>query len=299
MRDDVHARRIEPEEERLVCLPGLVDELERVAQDLVVDRLHAVGTERAVVLDLLLADLAPARLHRRVIHVRGPGVDHVARADRVLGRRRVVGVTRVFHGVEVVQVTVELVEAVDGGKKLVEIAKVVLAELSRGVSHRLERGRDRRRGVRHPDGRAGLTDRRHSRADRKLAGDEVRATRRAACFGVVVGEPHAFGGQPVEVGRSAGHQALVVRANVEPADVVAHDEDDVRLLGRGLGRGRCSHERQDGDSSRESETERCRELLRIDLLLGIGGPGGMPGKRPALDQRSWPGGKLCEAGGNA
>ena len=41
---------------------------------------------------------------------------------------------------------------------------------------------------------------------------------------------HALGGQPVEVRRPAGHDAPVVGADVEPADVVAHDEDDVRLL---------------------------------------------------------------------
>ena len=78
--------------------------------------------------------------------------------------------------------------------------------------------------------RAGLADRGQAGADRQLAGDEVRAARGAARFGVVVGEAHALGGQPVEVRRSAGHDALVVGADVEPADVVAHDEDDVRLV---------------------------------------------------------------------
>ena len=51
----------------------LVDELERVVEDLVVDRLHALGIERAGVLDLLLADLAPARLDGRVVLVGRPG----------------------------------------------------------------------------------------------------------------------------------------------------------------------------------------------------------------------------------
>ncbi len=39
------------------------------------------GIERAGVLDLLLADLAPARIHGRVVHVGRPRVDHVARTD--------------------------------------------------------------------------------------------------------------------------------------------------------------------------------------------------------------------------
>ncbi len=121
----------------------LVEELEGVRQDLVIDRLHPLGTERAGVLDLLLSDLAPARLHGRVVHVGGPGVEHVARADRVLGRRRVVRVAGVFHRVEVVEVAEELVEAVDGRQELVEVAQVVLAELTGGVAHGLQRRRDR------------------------------------------------------------------------------------------------------------------------------------------------------------
>ena len=81
VRDDVHAGRVEPDEERLVVRLGLVDELERVVADFVVDRLHPFRVELAGVLDLLLADLAPARLHGRVVGVGRPAVDHVARAD--------------------------------------------------------------------------------------------------------------------------------------------------------------------------------------------------------------------------
>src|SRR5581483_1265244 len=41
--DDVHARGIEPNEKGLVVGLGFVDELERMVEDLVVDRLHAIG----------------------------------------------------------------------------------------------------------------------------------------------------------------------------------------------------------------------------------------------------------------
>src|SRR6185436_11144511 len=49
----------------------------------------------------------------------------------------------------------------------------------------------------------------------------------AARFGIIVCEPHAFGGQLVEVRRLPGHDALVIGADVEPADIVAHDDKDV------------------------------------------------------------------------
>ena len=93
---------------------------------------------------------------------------------------------------------------------------------------------------------AGLAHGRQARAQRDLAGDEVGPARRAARLGVVVGEQHALLGQLVEVRRLAGHDAAVVGADVEPADVVAHDDEDVRLLavGRNLCAGRIDSGRR-------------------------------------------------------
>ena len=127
--------------------------------------------QRAVVLDLLLADLAPARHLGRVVLVRRPGVQHVARAvlraeGRVLRIREPV---RVRQGVEVVQVAVELVEAVQRRQVLVQVAEVVLAELPGGVALRLEGGGDRAGLVRHADVGAGLADGRQARAQGNLA----------------------------------------------------------------------------------------------------------------------------------
>ncbi len=42
---------------------------------------------------------------------------------------------RILHGVEVVEVAPELVEAVHRRQKFIAIAKMVLAELPRGVAH--------------------------------------------------------------------------------------------------------------------------------------------------------------------
>ena len=61
MRDNVHAGRVEPEEEWLVVRLRLVHELERIRENLVIHRFHPFRIERAGVLDLLFADLAPAR----------------------------------------------------------------------------------------------------------------------------------------------------------------------------------------------------------------------------------------------
>ncbi|MCY1406818.1 hypothetical protein D9M71_220980 [compost metagenome] len=83
VRDDVHAGRVEPDEERFVVLLGLVDEREGLVANLLVDGFHPLRIERSGVFDFLLADLAPARHHGRVISGGGPAVDHVAWADAV------------------------------------------------------------------------------------------------------------------------------------------------------------------------------------------------------------------------
>ena len=82
MRNHVHARRVEPKEKRLAVGLRLIEELEGIVANLVVDGFHPLGIERAGILNLLLADLAPARHLRRVVGVGRPAVDHVARPYR-------------------------------------------------------------------------------------------------------------------------------------------------------------------------------------------------------------------------
>ena len=67
-RPDVHARRVPPDEERLVGLLRIAHEADRLLGDFVVDGLHALLVERARAFDLL-----------RAVRVR-PRVDDAARA---------------------------------------------------------------------------------------------------------------------------------------------------------------------------------------------------------------------------
>jgi hypothetical protein len=134
----------------------------------------------------------------------------------------------IFHRLEVIEVTEELVEAEDSRQELIEVAEMVLTELTRGITHGLEHRSNGHRLWGYTDWRTGLADRGQTRADRELAGDEVSAAGRAACLGVVVSEVHALSGELVEVRRPICHHALVVGANIPDANVVAHDDDDVR-----------------------------------------------------------------------
>jgi hypothetical protein len=119
---------------------------------------------------------------------------------------------------------------VDGGKEFVEVAEVVLPELTGGVAHGLERRGNGHGLRRYSDGGACLTDRGHAGPYRKLAGDEVGATCRATCLRIVVSEAHALSGELVEVRRPASHHALVVGTDIPIADIVAHNHNDVGLM---------------------------------------------------------------------
>ncbi len=46
-------------------------------------------------------------------------MNHVARADDIQQILRIVGMRRVFHRIEVIQIAKELVEAVNAGQKLI------------------------------------------------------------------------------------------------------------------------------------------------------------------------------------
>src|SRR5262245_43123373 len=105
---------------------------------------------------------------------------------------------------------------------------MVFAELTCGIALSLQSGGESRCPSRDPDVCSCLADRRKASADRQLAGYEVRPARRAACLGVIVREYHAFRSQLVEVWRLPGHDAAMVRADIETANIVAHYDEYVR-----------------------------------------------------------------------
>ena len=70
----------------------------------------------------------------------------------------------------------------------------------------------------------------HAGAQWGHAGEEGVAPGRAALLGVVAHEPGALVANAVNVGRFAETQTSLVADDLHPADVVAHDEQDVRLL---------------------------------------------------------------------
>jgi hypothetical protein len=60
-------------------------------------------------------------------------------------------------------------------------------------------------------------------------------------LGVIGHELRALAPDTVDVGRLADHESLMVDGGLHPADVVAHDEQDIRLPGRRLRKRQSRH----------------------------------------------------------
>ncbi len=71
------------------------------------------------------------------------------------------------------------------------------------------------------------------------AGEEGVPAGGAALLGVVIGEHRTLIADAIDVGCLSGHQATMINPRLHPADVIAHDEDDVGLLSRSLGLSLC------------------------------------------------------------
>ncbi len=161
----------------------------------------------------------------------GIGVFLARRTDGLLGRALVdVGEAHPLHRVQVVQVAPELLEAVRGRQRLGVVAQVVLTELAGGVAE-IQQELGERRGAGPQIGRAaGELRRDHARAQRIHAREEGIAPRGAALHGDIVHEDRSLISDAIDIRSLTDHQATMVDARLHPADVVSHDEKNVRLL---------------------------------------------------------------------
>jgi len=237
-RPDVHARRAHPDEERLVRFVGAVNEIQARGREFFIRRLHPLAGQRPGILDAAV----------------GIGVDHAARSELLAELRvlRVIVGFRLFLGVQVIEVAEELVKAVGRRQMLVAVAQVVLAELPGGVALLLQQVGDRGRPIGSAVVAAGHADGQQAGPEGMLAQDERGPPGGAALLGVRVGEHRALAGDPIDVGRAIPHDPMVVGTDVVDADIVAPDDEDVRLLllGRGGAGGQQAHDGQDGHRQR-------------------------------------------------
>jgi hypothetical protein len=274
VRPDVHAGGVPPQEERLALALRVGHEAHGLAGELLVHRLHALDVERPGQLDLLLA------VGQR------PGVEHTAGAVLLAHLRilEIVRMLRLLLGVQVIERAVELVETVRRGQVLVAIAEVVLAELAGLVAPGLEQLGDRDVAGLQALPRTRQPHLEHAGAEAGLAGDEACAPGGAALLPVPVGEQRTLARDAVDVRRPVAHHALVVRAHVPVADVVAPEDEDVRLL-RGVLR-----VRRPGDGDQREREQRQQDASKhaasAVVPSGVGEPAGVPRSHLSLSSRA-------------
>src|SRR5450755_4632874 len=107
--------------------------------------------------------------------------------------------------VQVIEVAEEFVEAVNGGKKLIAVSQMVLAELAGGVAERLERLGNRHIFLLQTFWCARQTNLGEAGADGRLPGDERGAPCGAALLGIPVGENRPLMADAVNVWRLVAH----------------------------------------------------------------------------------------------
>ena len=196
------------------------------AEELLIHSLHALLGERPGVLNRLFADLAELRVDRRIVLVGRFAFQHATRAV-FLSERRVLRIVRIvgfFLGIEVVEVSEELIESVHGGQMLIAIAEVVLAELAGGIAETLHEIPNRRILEAETKRRARRADLGEACTDRRLARNKGGASGSATLLPIEIREHRAFFGDAIDVRCLVTHDAVVVATGVEPANVVGHDE---------------------------------------------------------------------------
>ena len=232
MRAKMHVREVHPDKERLARLRLALDEISSPLRHVVVDRLHPLPGKWSRVLDRLLADLAESRIHSRIVRVCRFAVEHAPRTvlftkGRVLG---IVAVLWFFLGVEMIQIAIELIEAVDGRQEFVAVTQMVLAELAGRISASLEHRGDCRIFLLQPECGPRQTDFGQPRSHTVLAGNERRPTRRTALFSVVIRKQHPLAGNAIDIRGPIAHHASRVRAEVRLPDIVTPNNHNVGLL---------------------------------------------------------------------
>ena len=120
MRPNVHTSRVPPQEERFVSLVSPIHEVQGPVGHIVIDGFHSFLGQWPGILDAAI----------RIGMDNSPGSEFFLEFSTF----RVVDVLRLFLGIQMVQVAIEFVKAVIGGKVLVAVSQVVFPELSGHVS---------------------------------------------------------------------------------------------------------------------------------------------------------------------
>ena len=125
---------------------GAVDEVEGSVEEFLIHRFHTLLVKRPGVFDSSACPTCRTADPRWSVHGRrrASAARRAGRTFIELGVLGIVGILRLFLGVEVVEVAEEFVEAMHGWQKFVAVAEMVLAKLAGRIAKRLKQLGERR-----------------------------------------------------------------------------------------------------------------------------------------------------------
>src|SRR5262245_45217043 len=112
-----------------------------MGEQVILDRLHAFTGQWSSVLDGLLAHATKALVFGWIVSRRRLALQDATRGKELLEHGVVFGIVGLFGlflRVQVVEISVELIESMHGRQILVPIAEVILADLRRHVTERFQ-----------------------------------------------------------------------------------------------------------------------------------------------------------------
>ena len=137
---------------------------------------------------------------------------------------------RLFFRIEVIKIAKELVESMIGGPHMVEIAQMVLTEMSCSITLFLQQCGDRYDLFTHPDRCARYAYFGQAGAVNALPGNEGRASCCTGLFAIRVCKHHAFFCNTVNVGCLVTHQSVRITTEIGYSNVITPDDKNIRLF---------------------------------------------------------------------
>src|SRR4051794_35869651 len=132
----MHPGGVEVTKPGFAFLGPAIHEIKSATEEFFIHCLHALFRQRAGIFNLLFANSPPPRLLGRIVRVGSHALECAAWTEAIFesGILWVFRVLWLLLSVQVIKVTEKFVEPVDCWQVLVQIAQMILAELSGGIA---------------------------------------------------------------------------------------------------------------------------------------------------------------------
>src|SRR6185503_15815701 len=233
---EMHVGRIQPAEPGVARRGLFLNPVLGRGNKLIITSFHPLLCERSSILDFLFADTTIPLIDRGIIGVGGPAMENAARCEFFVEFGEIffgrpIWEFRFLFGIQVIEIAEEFMKPVNRRQVFVSISQMIFAELSSGVSQRLQKFRYGCILAFDTNSRPRNADFGETGSKAALSRNERRSTCRAALFPIGIRKQHSFIGQSVYIGCPVAHHAMTVTTEILNTDIVTPDNQNVWLFG--------------------------------------------------------------------